>query len=239
MSRALHRVLVTRTEPGATRQAEALREAGLAAVKLPLLEIEPVPCRAPREVPEIAIVLSAHAVTHGAEFIAAWGNEPTWFAVGKATARVLAQAGIEAEHPRRESSEGLMALKALADCQGRRVAILCGKHPRALVHESLTARKAHVTEYPVYRRLSLVRNSDYHAHFAHLSAVVVSSIEGLQVFAELWNRHSDAQSILLCVNSDRAAARARELGFDDVRTARAPSGAGLAQEIRGWLRVKS
>ncbi len=235
----LHRVLVTRTEPGATRQAEALREAGLEAVKLPLLEIEQVPCPVPSAVPEIAIALSAHAVTRGGEFITAWGTGPTWLAVGKATARVLAQAGIEAEHPARESSEGLLAVRALADCQGRSVGILCGEHPRPLLRKALVAKKAHVTEYPVYRRLPLARNSDYHAHFANLSAVVVSSIEGLQVFAELWDRHSDAESILVCVNSDRAAVRARALGFDDVRTALAPTGAGLAQEVCGWLEAKS
>ncbi len=230
------RVLLTRTEPGASRQAQALCEAGFEPVKLPLLDIEPVACQVPSETPDIAIALSAHAVTHGSELIAAWRNRPTWLAVGKATARSLAEAGIDTIHPSRASSEGLLALHALAGCRGCQVGILCGESPRALLREVLTAKGAHVTEYPVYRRLPLERNSDYHAHFANLSAVVVSSVEGLQIFTEMWNTYRDAAPVVLCVNSERVAMRARELGFDDVRIAPEPTGRGLARALAGWLR---
>ena len=235
-----YRVLLTRTEPGASRQADALLEVGLEPVKLPLLKIEPVACQAADEVPELAVVLSAHAVTHGASVIRGWGNRPRWLAVGKATARALGEVGIAAAHPARESSEGVLALQALEACRGQRVGILCGESPRPLLRQALVARGAHVSEYPVYRRLPLEPISDYHAHMTNLSAVVVSSVEGLRVFADLWNEfwneHGGARSVLLCVKSKRIAELARELGFDKVRVSSRPTGGGLAHELAGWLR---
>ena len=230
-----HRVLLTRTEPGATRQADALSAAGLQPVKLPLLKIEPVPCEVPGEIPDVVIVLSAHAVAHGANIIEAWGDGANWLAVGKATARALAEVGIHAISPARESSEGILASEALAALQDRRVGVVCGESPRPLLRETLIDRGAHLIECPVYRRLPVRRNSDYHAHLANLSAVVLSSAEGLRVFADLWNDFCREKSVMLCVKSERIADLARRLGFKDVRTSTGTTGMALAHELAGWI----
>ena len=208
---------------------------GLAPVKLPVLTIEPVPCEVDEDVPDVAVVLSAHAVAHGGNVLSAWGSGPEWLAVGKATARALSEVGVHARRPARSSSEGLLALDVFEACEGLHVGILCGESPRPLLAEALTGRGALVSEYPVYRRLPLKPKSDYHAQLSSVSAVVVSSVDGLQAFHDLWNEARGADSVMLCVNAERIADKAHQLGFTDVRVSAAANGAGLGQELVKWL----
>lgn len=235
MNASPFRVLVTRTEPGVSRQAHALLAKGLQPVKLPLIEIEPVAFVLAKDVPEVAIALSAHAALHGAEAIRKWGDRPQWLAVGKATARALEAKGIQAAHPEEESSEGLLATPELTDCAQKTIAILCGASPRPLLGDTLRARGADVSEYYVYRRLPVKRISDYHEHFLGVSAVMVSSVEGLHAFAEIWRAGRGASSVMLCVNSIRAARAARLLGFDNLRLSRTQSPGQLADSVFEWL----
>ena len=231
-------VLVTRTEPGASRQSEALRSLGLEAIKLPMIAIEPVPCDLGREVPDLVIVLSAHAVLHGRKAIDAWGGSATWLAVGSATANALKALNIEAAQPRLEASEGLLALVQLRECAGRRVAVLCGESPRPLLKETLSQRGAEVLEYPVYRRVPLTHVSDYHGHLLEasaVSAVIVSSVEGLRAFDGLWCSLQGPRSVLLCVNSQRAEQVAMQIGYSNLRRLTSQSPAAVAQNLADWL----
>ena len=229
------RVLVTRSEPGASRQSEALRALGLEAIKLPMIAIEPVPCDLGRAVPDMVIVLSAHAVLHGRRAIDAWGGGATWFAVGSATANALKVLKVEATQPRLESSEGLLALAQLRECAGRRVAVLCGESPRPLLKETLSQRGAEVFEYPVYRRVPPTRVSDYHEHLLAASAVIVSSVEGLRAFDGLWHSLQGSKSVLLCVNSQRAEHVAMQFGYNNLRRLTSQSPAAVAQNLADWL----
>ncbi len=229
------RVLVTRTEPGASRQADALAAKGLQPVKLPLIEVEPVACSLGMDVPEVVVVLSAHAVRHGADVIARWGEAPVWLAVGKVTARALAQRGVHAGGPERESSEGLLEVPELVRCAGRKVAILCGESPRPLLRETLQERGAEVTEYHLYRRLPVKDISDYHEHLSDVSAVIVSSVEGLHAFADLWSTLQGSKSVMLCASSVRIARAAVSGGFENLRLLEAQTGAAMADAMLDWL----
>ena len=229
------RVLVTRTEPGASRQANALLANGLQPVKLPLIEIEPVTFALGEGAPELVIVLSVHAVRHGAEAIRSWGDVPSWLAVGKATARALEEMGIHAIVPERESSEGLLDLPELDRCADKQIAILCGESPRPLLRETLQERGAGVSEYHVYRRLPVKDISDYHEHLSELSAVIVSSVEGLHAFADLWKTRQGSNSVMLCAGSARIAQAAVSRGFDNIRLLETQSGVGLADALVDWL----
>lgn len=229
------RILVTRTEPGASQQASALSEKGLQPVKLPLIEIEPVPFVLREDIPEVVIVLSAHAVWHGAEAIRRWGDAPQWLAVGAATASALEGMGIHATLPETESSEGLLETPELNHCAGRKVAILCGEAPRPLLQKTLRGRGAEVAEYFVYRRLPVKDFSDYHEHLSDVSAVIVSSVEGLQAFAKLWNSQQGSKSVMLCAGSIRIARAAVSCGFENLRLLKTQSGAALADALLEWL----
>ena len=229
------RILVTRTEPGASRQANALRARGLQPVKLPLIETEPVIFSLGKGVPELVVVLSAHAVEHGAEAIRRWGQAPTWLAIGETTAHALEGTGIQATRPNQESSEGLLETRELVHCQGRKIAILSGVSPRPLLREVLEKRGAEVAEYPVYRRLPVKDISDYHEHLSDVSAVIVSSVEGLHAFADVWRMRRGSNAVMLCVNSTRAARVAARLGFENLRISSTQSAARLADAVRQWL----
>ena len=229
------RVLVTRTEPGASRQANALLAKGLQPVKLPMIEIEPVTFALGKDLPEVVIVLSVHAVRHGAEAIQSWGDAHLWLAVGKATARALEEMGIHATVPERESSEGLLDMPELGQCADKQIAILCGESPRPLLRETLQERGVDVSEYQVYRRLPVKDISDYHEHLSELSAVIVSSVEGLHAFADLWKTHQGLSSVMLCVGSTRIARAAVSRGFKNLRLLETQSGVGLADALADWL----
>lgn len=229
------RVLVTRTEPGASRQADALAAKGLQPVKLPLMEIEPVTCLLGRDLPEVVVVLSAHAVRHGADAIACWGQARVWLAVGKATARALEEMGVHAIWPDRESSEGLLEIPELVRCAGRKVAILCGESPRPLLKATLQERGAEVAEYHVYRRLPVKGISDYHKRLCDVSAVMVSSVEGLHAFADLWTTCGGPKSVMLCVGSARIARAGVSRGFENLRLLEAQTGTGIGDALLDWL----
>ncbi len=235
MNSSPFRVLVTRTEPGASRQARALLEKGLRPVKLPLIKIEPVAFTLEEDLPEVVVALSAHAVQHGAEAIRTWEDVPLWIAVGKATARALEVLGVHAIQPERESSEGLLDMPELGRCAKKRIAILCGESPRPLLRENLQERGAEVSEYHVYRRLPVKDISDYHEHLSELSAVIVSSVEGVLAFADLWNTRQGSNSVMLCAGSVRIARAAASRGFNNLRLLNTQSGTGLAESLVDWL----
>ncbi|HEX7873883.1 MAG TPA: uroporphyrinogen-III synthase [Sphingobium sp.] len=86
-------VLVLRPEPGASRTAKALREAGFLPILYPLYEIEPVDWTPPDPAGIDAILItSANAVRQAGPGMARFLSKPL-FAVGAATAAAARQAG--------------------------------------------------------------------------------------------------------------------------------------------------
>lgn len=230
-----HKVLVTRSEPGASQQANALRAEGLQPITMPLIEIVPLTCEPRGAIPEIAIALSPHAVRHGTLAISTWRNTTKWLAVGSATADALKSQRIDAAYPDESSSEGLLALPQLQECDAKRISVLCGESPRPLLKEALTQRGARVSECPVYKRVGLTGFSRQHDRAREASAVILFSLEGLQVFAELWKAVAGASSVMLCVNSRRAQSGASRLGFDTLRLLSSQSHQVVAKEVANWL----
>lgn len=89
-------VLVLRPEPGATRTAEALREADFTPILYPLYGIEQMDWRPPDPADVDALLItSANAVRHGGPGLARYLSMPV-YTVGEATARVARQAGFAA-----------------------------------------------------------------------------------------------------------------------------------------------
>ena len=149
------RVWLTRTRPGADRQAQILRAAGHEPLVCPALTIAEEPGCAPRGPFSDVVFLSEHAVRLGVPRLATepWFAGARTYAVGAATAGHLAEAGIRADVPEDASSEGLLALPEFADARGRAVLIVCGAGGRDLLEKALAARGARVEKLVVYRRV--------------------------------------------------------------------------------------
>ena len=223
------KVGVTRSEPGASRQAALLRAAGYECLVAPVLAIEPVTGAVPAGPFALVVFLSEHAVRHGLPRLTV--GDAAVFAVGARTAEVLAEAGYPAERPDRADSEGLLALAALADVSGQRILLVCGVGGRMLIAAELAARGAQVERFICYRRAPLVPVG---IHLGSVDAIVAGSADGLTQIARAWTGAGGSPAVPLLVPSERVRARGVALGFRNVHDCR---GADAAAVLRGLEQV--
>lgn len=148
------------TRPGSAVQPlrDALTQRGVDSIVQPLVDITAIPVEDRELVTlhpgDICIFISANAVDQGLANLApqlkALGC--AILAVGNATARAVSAAGFDVSVPSRADSEGLLALDALHDVDGKQVVIVKGEGGRGLLAEALKERGALVVSYVCYRR---------------------------------------------------------------------------------------
>ena len=154
-------------------------------------------------------------------------------AVGAGTAAALRRAGVANVHsPARMDSEGLLALPALQDVQGRDVGLVTAPGGRGEIAPALGARGARVLRADVYARevvpLSVSAMQQLREVGAPLS-LALSSGEALQrvlavLPADLVARLRPAHVVAA---SERLRVLARDLGFTDIEVAAGPRSADL------------
>lgn len=163
-------------------------------------------------------------------------------AVGRATALALAAGGPMPLHagPGQEDSDGILALPALQQVAGLRVAIYAAPGGRTRIAEELGARGAVVRTLMVYRRYPLrarpaaLRQLQAAGARAVLSATSVSLLQGLD---RTLQRHRLQALRLrpLIVASPRIAAAARALGWSQVCVADGASASAFALALRALI----
>lgn len=140
-------------------------------------------------------------------------------AVGQGTARALRRHGVAAPLvPQRADSEGLLAHPALAQLEGRRVALIGAGGGRGVLRRELAQRGARLREVHVYRRVPARLDRRHFLALDQLPAsacVLLSSAEALgNLVAQL---PASARTHLLAItavaSSERLAAAARAAGF--------------------------
>lgn len=158
------RVLVTRPVAQAQSLAQRIEQAGGEVIRFPTLEIT-----ATRNVTalervlagiayfDLAIFISPNAVVHGLAHLKTHGGLPahlTVAAIGRGTARALAEAGIvnPITPVDGSDSEALLARPELHQVAGKRVVIFRGEGGRALLGDTLRTRGAQVEYAECYRR---------------------------------------------------------------------------------------
>jgi hydroxymethylbilane synthase len=201
-------VLVTRPESQAASLCRLLHDAGATVVKLPAMTIKPTgdkPASLARWGPaddwDLIVFTSANAVRFGSQLLAGKHNVPL-AAIGPATAGALERAGFHgALMPDRSDSESLLQQPALMNCAGRRVLIIKGRHGRALLHEKLAQRGAHVVIAEVYTREP-----------ANPSAAELAAVE--TEFTAAASRVITATSVEIAVNLLQLAPPALRREFD-------------------------
>lgn len=233
-------VLVTRPSERADALIEAIRAAGGRVRHQPLLELVGLDPEQDADVwrrtDEVlrrldccqrAVVVSASAVHYGLAWIGRhWPSLPPlrWYAIGTATAAALAEYGITATSVSGSmTSEELLALPELQWLHGERVLLLRGVGGRETLAETLRDRGAVVEYAECYRRRNPVLGERERAGLWQpvADAVCVNSGETL---ANLWHHLPEQGQRLyrqrpLLVPSERVAAQARLLGFEQVLVA--------------------
>ena len=223
------RVWITRSQPGAERQAQELREAGYPVLVLPVLKIEAIDNRVPETAIEKVIFLSEHAV-HGVDDPRVYQDRMV-FAVGLQTAAALEKAGISAITGDRATSEGLLQLPRLQAVKDQGVLIVAGEGGRDLLAAMLTQRGARVSRLNCYRR---VAGADQAPDPTTIAVIVVASGDGFELVARLWFAAQGAPDVPVLVPSTRVAAIGAQLGFTRIEIC---AGAASADWLAGLRKL--
>lgn len=229
------KVWLTRSRPGADRQAEDLRAAGYEVVVTPVIAIEPVATPPPEGPWDLVIFLSEHAVRLGLGALRgeSWLAAARVFAVGQRTAALLREAGLTAVAPEPATSEGLLALPELARVQETGVLLVRGAGGRELLREALTSRGARVAAFDCYRRCPV---NDLDVRVGDCDVIIAASGEGLRQAAGLWLAAGGRQDVPVLVPSARVASLAVEVGLTRLHDC---SGADSAAWLRGLDRLRT
>lgn len=211
-------VLVTRPAERAGGLIAALESAGAQAIRFPVISIEPLAERAPRDAGHYDAVLfvSPAAVEHAGDAIGP-ATGPLVGAVGPGTASALRERGVGVTIETRASraSEGLLQAAELAAGRiaGWRVLIVRGEGGRAYLAEQLVARGATVDYADVYRR-TRPQGLDPSAP-ARCSIVTLTSNEGVDNLLALVDDATRRGLVRrpLAVASNRTAEHARSVGL--------------------------
>jgi len=228
------KVWITRSQPGADRQAAALRDAGHDVVVAPVIRIEATGSAPPAGPFDVLVFLSEHAVRAGLPPLRAapWFIDARAFAVGARTAAVLADAGVRATTPEEPTSEGLLELPAFAAMDGQRVLLVRGAGGRELLEQTLTERGARVARFDCYRRTP-VRRLD--PRVLNCQAIIAASGEGLRQVAALWLDGGGAAAVPVLVPSARVAGLGVEVGLSSLHDC---GGADSEAWLRGLARLE-
>lgn len=239
-------ILVTRPARQAGTFAARLAAVGATPVIFPAIVILPPADRRALDAAlaqltnyDIAVFVSANAVEYGVPSGLRWPPGLVTIAPGPGTGEALAAVGVEgAKVPlERYDSEGMLALPALHDVEGKRVLLFRGDGGREHLADTLRARGASVDEVSCYRRAAPQTGAAglvEALRAGRIDAVTLTSSEGLD---NLW-RLLDAQGRALLsalpvfVPHVRIAERAAALGLD----ARCTAGgdAGLIAGLLEW-----
>ncbi|MBD3587459.1 uroporphyrinogen-III synthase [Salinimonas sp. HHU 13199] len=230
--------LLTRPVPGIFKSQHAWQKAGLTVTCLGVVDI--VSCDEPisqletflRHVkPALVIVTSQYAARALANLHLST-PAPHYFAVGTATAEVLARSGINAQCPMTPTSEGLLALPALKDAKNQQIAIIKGEAGRTTLSDTLSNAGAIVQEFAVYRRIIMKAPAQTNQwQWPDVKGIIATSEE----MAKQLFRHYDSALLAplpwLTV-SPRVAETIRALGVSNVNVAPGASDEQLCQWIK-------
>lgn len=226
----MSKILVTRPSGQADGLCERLVAQGHEAIHIPAIEItglahntmlDAFVSRLDRF--DLVVLVSVNAVREGLAKILeqrAWPQRTQLAGVGLSTTAAIEALGLRVDHvPEHEfSSEGLLALPALQDMQGKKVAILRGSGGRDTLFETLTVRGANVEYVEVYRRVPPAASVQPLQRLLREDAPDVITATSNETLQNLFDMAGDeSRSILLgtplVVASARQAALAARLGF--------------------------
>lgn len=247
-------VLVTRPVEQAEGLCRLIEAAGGRAIRLPLLDIEPVAAGEPGPAKlhclgrtDWLIFVSANAVRCAFALLGPqWlhASPPKIAAIGQATANELLVRGVTVDlRPKEQSnSESLLAQAEWMDAVGLRFLIVRGRGGRELLAETLRERGGTVEYAEVYRRVASTFDAQPLLADWREGKIAVLTMTSGEALTNLSRQIPDSDRALLretpmVVIGGRMARQARELGVSRVFEAEASDAdivdtvARIAQEI--------
>lgn len=225
-------ILVTRPQAAADRLVDRLRQLGLIAWSMPLIDFQPSSqlCELPQKLAQLndgdsILAISQQAADYAGATLyynhTAWPANVDYYAIGRKTALALhthCQQPVISP-PAGSVSETLLELPSLQYVSGQKILILRGNGGRELIAETLRARGALVEYCECYQRIPRIYNGEQQArHWRNLgiTTIIVTSVDMLTLLYELFPEQDRIDWLLHCrliVVSDRLATMARKLGF--------------------------
>ncbi|MCB1876857.1 MAG: uroporphyrinogen-III synthase [Chromatiales bacterium] len=230
-------VLVTRPPDQAETLCRLIETAGGTPWRLAAMEIRPLPMAAPVVLDgyDMAIFISANAVQHG---LAQLRGQTRYACVGAATARALANVGIERILVPEAGfdSESLLALEPLREIRGQRVLIVRGRDGRETLAQGLRQRGATVDYLEVYERVAAQTDTKPVLRAWQRGAIDLATITSADLLEHLANLLGDEGMALLratptVVFGPRLAEKARAMGIEQVQPAPSNDDTGLLQGL--------
>ncbi|STX29884.1 uroporphyrinogen III methylase [Legionella beliardensis] len=225
------RVLNTRPAEQGRLLSNAITHAGGIALACPALAIAPTKPDWFNLLPSLdsvkqAIFTSANAVTYAFNIFKhnnlLWPLHIQVTAVGKSTARQLAQYGITVTNvPTQADSEHLLALPSLQHVKQELILLFKGEGGRLLIPSVLAARGAELIELCVYQRIKPQINHEQLQAWWHNKAVDIilfTSYEAMQNIFTMFGEsaHSWLRNLPCLVISQRLADAASSLGMQKI-----------------------
>ena len=218
-------MIVTRPARQAAGLAAQLATLGATPIVFPAIAILPPFDDAPLELAhaslasyDAAVFVSANAAEYGAP--GQWPRNVAAYATGPGTAGALHAVGVtDVSIPQTTyDSEGLLALPALADVRGKRIAIFRGEGGRDHLADALRARGARVDCIDCYRRVRPESGAGGLAEAllaGRAHALTITSSEGLDNLRALLDERSlrVLRTIPTFVPHPRIEEHARAHGF--------------------------
>ena len=228
------RAWITRTEPGASRLAAALRQLGIGVFVAPVLRIERRQAEPPQESFDFALFVSEHAVVHAASNgwrWAPWRGCPA-AAIGTAADAALREHGVApCLPPQANAASVLQALRPLPP----RAIVVKGEGGREVLQQELRQRGGSVAEWNVYRRVA----ADVNIAGEEVDAVVVGSGDGAGIVAKVWFADGRSPTVPLLAPSERVARLAARSGFANVVVTLGANPKAVAAALAGLRRTCS
>lgn len=246
-------VLVTRPRPHGEILCEKIRQAGGRAIYFPTIEFSPPQDEkafqqsiATLDQFDWIIFISPQAVYQSVPLIQRnWPEFPSQInvaATGEGTANALKMAGLPVSvYPQEDwRSEGLLALAAFQQVQGKKIAIIRGEGGRPYLADQLMLRGAKVSHIIAYRRdLPKVELTGYIdlLQTQQIDIIVCTSVEILQNLQHLfgtdyWN---ELRHLPLVVISERMVSFAHEMQFETVFLAKNASHNAIMDFLEGYM----
>lgn len=246
------RALVVRPPREADLFADRLRALGCRVHSLPVMSIQPLAADLRRQrLADLAafdkvVVVSINAARLASEGLDATMLEagPAWFAVGEGSAAPLLALDVPVAWPEWDAtSEGLLALPALAQVVGDRVLIIRGEGGRDKLRAELVARGASVEFCELYRRQLDTRHCEEIRRLVsagEVDLVVAHSVDVLDNLVSLLAGSTlSLDGVAALVPSEKAAELAWQAGFGAVIAAVSALPDAMVEAVRGWYTLNA